>query len=61
MTPLLSLLVLLLPNVFVVGSLLHPLLALVLVHLKGPLECLSGLNEAPDAGLGLCEFKKSNE
>lgn len=47
------LLLVFLPNVFVVGSLLHPPLALVFVHLKGALKRLGGLNEAPNAGLGL--------
>lgn len=54
------LLIFFLPNIFVVGSLLHPPLAFVLVHFEGPLERLGGFNEAPNAGLGLGKLNQDN-
>lgn len=54
------LLVFFLPNVFVIGSLLCPPLALVLVHLKGPFQCLGRFSETPNAGLGLGKHNKGN-
>lgn len=55
------LLVFFLPDVFVVGPLLRPPLALVLVHLKGPLQRLGGFDEAPNAGLGLGKARDIGE